>query len=176
MAGADDLVQRQSRDGTLWAIGDALTLGDDGPWLDIGDGYAVAGPVTEHQAYQRQASWLKTQDVTDLHGRDWAVPLILTADGDRAFQVCYGRDFLPAPTPEQYRMLDVAQAARDALIANAGGTQDVPMVMACRWAAELLCASYHLTPDAVAALTILDDALVLALIGASVGLSVEVVS
>jgi hypothetical protein len=40
----------------------------------------------------------------------------------------------------------------------------------------LLCASYHLTPETVAALAILDDELVLQIISTAVGLPVEVAS
>jgi hypothetical protein len=174
LAGAEGLAQRRCRDGVLWAIGDPITLGDDGPWIDIGDGISVAGPVESHAEYERNAAWLRTVTVSDLRGRAWEVPVILDERGERAFCVSYGADFLPAPTPEQYRMLDIAKAARDALIAASSGTQDIPMQMACRWAAELLCASYHLTPETVAALAILDDELVLQIIGNAVGLPVEV--
>jgi len=155
----------------LWGVGDALTLDGGGIWNDLADGYAVAGPVDAHEAYQKRQSWFSTVEVEDLSGRVWQAPRIIDASGERVFRVAYGRDFLPELTAEQYRILDVAKAARDAIAASTSGTQDATTQMACRWAAELLACTYHLSVDSIATLRIMDDALAVAVISAAIGLS-----
>jgi hypothetical protein len=174
LAGAENLHRRQSRCGELWACGDALYLTDAGPWRDIGDGYEVSGPVESWEDYRKREDWAEFDIVTDLRGREWAAPRVIDAAGDRVFRVAYGPDFLPELTAEQYRMLDVAKAARDALTAGAAGTQDVPMTIACRWAADLLGVAYRLPVPAVAALAIMDDGLAAAVLATAVGAGVEV--
>jgi hypothetical protein len=173
LIGGQDLIQRQGRDATLWALGDPITLGPDGDWRPLGDGYEVCGPVEQTSDYERGMPWLTCVPVEDMHGRTWLAPRVLDAAGERVFRVAYGPDFLPALSPQQYRLLDIAKAARDAMAAGESGTQDVPMSTAARWAAELLCAAYHLSPESIAALEILDDLLIAAVIGAAIGLSVE---
>lgn len=173
LVGAANLHRRPHRDGELWACGDALYLDDAGPWRDVGDGYAVAGPVEAWGAYRKGESWADFEPVADLRGRLWMAPRVLDATGERVFRVAYGPDFLPELTPEQYRMLDIAKAARDALTAGQTGVQDVPMQTACRWAAELLGVAYHLPVPAVAALAILDDALSVGVLSVAIGAQVE---
>lgn len=173
LAGADSLHRRPSRDGELWMCGDALYMTDAGPWRDIGDGYQVAGPVESWEDYRTRADWAEFDTVTDLRGRKWAAPRVIDAAGDRVFRVAYGPDFLPELTAEQYRMLDVAKAARDALTAGERGTQDVPMNVACRWAADLLSVAYRIPVPAVAALAILDDGLATGILSVAIGADVE---
>jgi hypothetical protein len=175
LEGAANLNRRPARDGELWACGDTLYLTDAGPWRDIGDGYAVAGPVADTEAYRRAECWADFDDVPDLRGHMWSVPRVMDAAGERLFRVSYGPDFLPELTPQQSRMLEVAKAARDALTAGQQGTQDVDMRLACQWAAELLCVGYHLSVKSVAGLGILDDALVIGALSLAVGADVEVV-
>lgn len=176
LVGAPDLVQRASRDGMLWGIGDALTLDGGGIWHDIGDGISVAGPVDAHEAYQRRYSWFTTDEVEDLSGRVWHIPRIVDGNGERAFRVAYGPDFLPALTAEQYAMLEIAKAARDGIAASESGVQDVDMPTACRWAAVLLSCSYHLNVGSVAHLRILDDALVVGALQVACGIRAEKVA
>lgn len=173
LAGAADLVQRASPHGMLWGVGDALTLDGGGVWHDMGEGYAVAGPVDAHDAYQKRQSWFSTVGVEDLSGRVWQIPRILDGNGDRAFRVSYGPGFTPSLTAEQYAMMELAQAARDGVSASESGVQDVDMSIACQWAASFLSVAYHLSPDAIAHLCILDDALVVGAIQASCGLRAE---
>lgn len=173
LAGAPDLVQRASLHGMLWGVGDALTLDAGGVWHDLADGYAVAGPVDAHEAYQRRQSWFTTVSVEDLSGRVWQIPRILDGNGDRAFRVSYGPDFLPSLTAEQYAMLEIAQAARDGVAASESGVQDVDMPTACRWVAAFLSVAYHLSAEAIGHLRILDDALVVGAIQAACGLRAE---
>lgn len=174
LVGAANLHRRPNADGELWMCGDPIYLDNSGKWAPIGDGYEVAGPVESWADYQRNDRWVDVVEVHDMSGRRWVAPKILDEAGDRAFRVSYGADFLPSPTAEQYRMLEVAQAARDALKASSAGTQDVPMQMACRWAAEMMGAAYRLPVDAIAALGILDDVLVIGYINAGASVETEV--
>jgi hypothetical protein len=174
LAGAPNLHRRQSAEGELWMCGEALYLDGSGTWTPIGDGYEVAGPVESWAVYQRTYGWVDLAEVTDMCGRTWMAPRILNESGERAFRVHYGADFLPSPTAEQYRMMEIADAARDALRAAAAGTQEVPMQMACRWAAELLGTAYRLPVDAIAVLGILDDVLTIGVINVGAAVEVEV--
>jgi len=166
--------RRASAGGELWMRGDAVCLSDAGPWRPISDGYEVAGPVEAAEDYEREPTWFSVERVADMAGREWAVPRILDASGNRAFRVGYGADFLPELTAEQTYILEIAKAARDAIAASTSGTQDAGVQVACRWAASLLSVSYSLPIEAIAGLRILDDVLVIATISASIGLSCRV--
>jgi len=87
------------------------------------------------------------------------VPVILGADGRRAFRVAYkGRDFLPALTAEQERAMGVATAAREALDAIFAGTgQDIDIPVACTWAAALVPMAMHVAEGALIELGLIDD-------------------
>lgn len=170
LVGAANLNRRPARAGEIWVAGDPMFADDAGPWRAIGDGYEVAGPVDNHDAYRKAALWVSTEPVSDLAGRFWEAPRILDAAGERVFRVNYGPDFLPELTPEQYRMMDVAKAARDAIAASTSGTQDAGTQAACRWAAELLACTYHLPVPAIAALCIMDDTLTVGVISGAIGL------
>ncbi len=90
------------------------------------------------------------------HGmRWWACPVILDADGRRAFRVAYGDNWMPALTPEQERAEAIAREARAALT----GGQDPGTAVGCQWAAELLAMTHHLHPRVIAALHLMDDML-----------------
>lgn len=174
MAGAANLNRRPSREGELWACGDALYLTDAGPWVDIGDGYHVSGPIDGHTAYARRATWFDVEQVADMHGNLWDIPRIMDSTGNRVFRVSYGNDFLPELTPEQYHVMEVCKAARDAIAASTDGVQDVGVQAACRWAAELMARSYHMPVSAIAALCIMDDQLAIGALSVAIGLSCEV--
>lgn len=174
LAGARNLHRRASVMGELWACGDALYLTDAGPWKPIGDGYEVAGPVESWDDYRRADSWFNTEDAHDMAGRAWAIPRVLDENGDRAFRVAYGADFLPELSPEQYHVLEVAKAAKDAIDASTRGVQDAGVQAACRWAAELIARAYHLPVPAIAALCILDDDLATGALSVAIGMRCEV--
>lgn len=174
LVGAANLSRRPARDGELWACGDALFLTDAGPWVDIGDGYHVAGHVSDHTDYLRASTWFDSESVTDMHGNAWEIPRVTDASGNRVFRVSYGKEFLPELTPEQYHVMEVCKAARDAIAASTDGVQDVGVQAACRWAAELMARSYHLPVSAIAALCIMDDHLAIGALSVAIGLSCEV--
>lgn len=174
LAKATGLQRRTDPHGVLWACGDAYLLGAEGAWAAIGDGYEVAGPADNHDDYLSVPPWVSTAPVEDITGRIWEVPRILDVAGERAFRVNYGADFLPSLTPQQYRLTEVAKAARDAVIAATNGTQDVGVQAACRWSAEFLTTTYCLPVDAIARLSILDDMLAVGVLSAAIGVQVGI--
>lgn len=175
LRGATELQQRQSRNGTLWGCGDVYELDESGEWTALSETLSVAGPVDGHARYLRRTPWVRTVEVTDINGISWMAPRILDKAGERVFSVSYGIDFLPRLTPEQYRAMDIAKAARDALVAASAGTQDVDMALAARWAAELLAIPYHFPVEAIAALGILDDAIIPGALHVATDLRLEVI-
>ena len=174
LADVPNVHRRASAGGELWMRGDAVCLSDAGPWRPVVDGYEVAGPVESAEDYEREPTWFSVERVADMAGREWAVPCILDASGNRAFRVGYGANFLPELTAEQTYILEIAKAARDAIAASTSGTQDAGVQVACRWAAALLSVTYSIPVEAIAGLRILDDVLVVAAISASIGLSCRV--
>jgi hypothetical protein len=153
--GAADLQHTTCADGDLWGIGDAALLGNDGPWIALPDGYSVGGEVDPAEIRKPQA-WSDTASAIDGEGRWWSVPALLSARGGRNFRVAYGLDWMPSLTAEQARLEQIAQSARQALTTG----EDVPMPVACQWAAELLAAMHYVSPQVLAAMRCLDDMLV----------------
>lgn len=130
---------------------------------------AASGPDLLTTALWRTVPWCQCAIVSDLQDREWQVPKLLTGDGARAYFVAYGGpDFLPTPTEEQSRLEAMARAAREAIIAH--DTVPIPMGLACRWAAAFMAASNHISIEAIAALSLLDDKLAIAAILAATGM------
>lgn len=146
-----------------WGIGDAYLCGpqDGAKPIMLDDGYEmVVLKDFDPRPLAINQRWCPTTVVADLHARVWVVPMVLSQHGDRKFSTAYGGDFLPLLTPVQDKCEKVAHAARSALIAAANGEQAVPMSMAARWAAELISAVNHVTPQVLAFAGLLDDALI----------------
>ena len=154
-AGADDLQRTVCESGDLWGIGDAALLGNAGPWCAVGDGYSVAGESGPGEL-RRPETWADVAHAIDGKGQWWAVPAILNERGARGFRVAYGLDWMPALTVQQERLEQIAKSARHALTTG----EDVPMPVACQWAAELLSATHYVSPQVLAAMRALDDMLV----------------
>lgn len=156
-----ELCRRDTAHGHLVGIGDPLVF-DEPPmaaFCQLADGWRVAllGEL-EPLNLLRQQGWARSRRVLNLDGRRWQAPEILDEDGERAFLVAYGGpDFLPVLTAEQHRCQEVAEAAR-AMILTGGGMDLGP---ACRWAAVLLSATHHVSPEVMAALGLVDDRLVI---------------
>jgi hypothetical protein len=165
LVGAANLQRRDLGEGaTAWAIGEAYLVGDRTDWRPLADGYDVAllSPFNP-QDITRDQRWARTCDATDLQGRTWSAPVISGPDGTRHFAVAYGEDYLPALTPDQLRAVAITQAARDALLSDNDAGMD--MSMACRWTAELLTLTHHLTMEILGKLCLIDDALALSVLG-----------
>ncbi|MBA3622961.1 MAG: hypothetical protein H0W48_00525 [Methylibium sp.] len=163
---------RDTLRGHLVGIGDPMIF-DCPPaetFCDLDQGWSVAavGRVEPWQI-RRDQRWARTVTVEGIAGQTWQAPVILDAEGGRSFLVAYGgRDFLPMLTLEQRRCQEVADAARASLLTE-GGIEMGPA--ACRWAAVLLAATHHITADAIAALGLLDDRLVVEVLAAATGLN-----
>jgi hypothetical protein len=167
LLGAEPLSCAPAGDAMAWGAGDPWRLHMGRP-VEISPDLAVAWDGEPEPI--RPGPWARPVAVADHRGRPWYAPAILTAAGDRDFAVAYGRDWLPALTPEQTRAEAIAQAARAAFI----GAEGPSMPVCCQWAAELLCVTHHLTPEVVAALAILDDVLVVQVLAAATGLPLGV--
>jgi hypothetical protein len=172
--GARDLQRRDGHQRRWWGIGSGVFVGEqpDAKWVPIGGGIKAAilkGFDPSALAIDQQ--WCPTTFASDLKGRSWVVPCVLSSSGDRQFRTSYGPDFLPALTPEQAKAEAVAKAARAALVASVADNTGLPMQLACRWSAELLATVNHISVDVVAGLGLLDDALVAATLYAASGLT-----
>lgn len=171
---AVDLQEANDRTGKArwWGIGNAHLVGERDDWISLDDGWqvAVAGPINPQQL-RRSLRWCRTVNVEDTHGRVWTAPVILNEHGDRCILVSYGKDFLPVLNPAQARAVEISKAARDALVVAQeveGGGLD--MSVAARWVAELLSLTHHIGMEPIAALGLIDEALILEILSAAVGL------
>ncbi len=152
-------------------VGDPIVFSAPRLWHDLADGWRVGltpGAPFNPGALTRGQLWCDTVTVCDLKDRPWQVPRIRDSEGRRAFRVAYGRDWLPALTPEQARCEEIADAATHALAAG-----DTPMSVGCQWAAELLAAANHISVEALAVLNLIDDRLVLGTISSALSRDVE---
>lgn len=164
LEGARDLAQCLCDHGTLWSCAEPALMNGTGPFVDLADGYAVAGRFEPGDlvALERQATPYQTKPVRDLRGWEWQAPQIINEDGDRQFAVAYGDDWLPTLTDEQAKAMEIANEARLTFGRQLAGEVDgVDMRAGCAWTATLLCLVYHLTPQIMARLRLVDDALVI---------------
>ena len=177
LAGAVDLLQVEDRKGLhrWWGIGNAHLVGPDGKeFRELSDGWSVAITGLINPAdYRRDIRWASCADAEDTRGRAWRAPRILSEGGERIILVTYGRDFLPTMTPEQARAVEVASAARLAVLSamESGGVVDFSL--GARWAAELLAITHHLSVECLAVIGVLDEQLILAVLSVSCGLPLK---
>lgn len=164
------LVHRETDKGHVVGIGDPLVWSPPRRWEDLDDGWSVAvmpGAPFDPRALARMQGWADVAPVQDMHRRTWFAPLIRRPGGGRAFRVSYGRNWLPALTHDQARAEEICAAAL-----NAAGSE-TPMAVACQWAAELLAMTHHVTPDALAALALVDETLAVEVLRVSAALAIE---
>lgn len=174
LEGAHDLQRREGPGKRWWGIGSGAFVGDQptAKWLPLGGGLrAVLLKGFDPRTLAHAQQWCPTTYAADLQGRVWLVPCVLSQSGDRQFRTAYGADFLPSLTPEQAKAEAVAKAARGAIVASVADQTGIPMNLACRWAADLLCAVNHVSVDTVAGLGLLDDALIAAILYSAAGLT-----
>lgn len=170
---APGLQCRDDSGGRLWGIGDAYMVGPHkGGWEDLAGGWQtrVVGTI-DPTPLRRVERWVDAVPVDDLNGIIWMAPLILTPMGHRAFRVTFGRDFLPALTARQKRLLAITEEARSTLEKARDGGEGVDMTIGCQWAAELMSGIHYLTPEVIGANKILDEALTVSVLAASSSLS-----
>ncbi len=167
------LCRRDTRHGHLVGIGNPLLFAEPPleDFHELDDGWRVAqvGDVDPLQILRRQ-EWCQSRRIESLEGRRWQAPVILDADGERAFLVAYaGRDFLPRLTPMQERCEEVAKVARQMILAGGG----IDMQPACRWAAVLLSSTHHASPDCFAELGLIDDRVALGTLESGTSLTLK---
>jgi hypothetical protein len=162
------LCHRDSDAGHMVGAGDPLLMCQPAKWKTLSADWLVGETERTVNAgiLTRDQLWCDIEVVADLKETPWVAPRILNKAGGRAFRVAYGADWLPALSDEQARAEKIALAAREALLS--AGSVDMPI--ACQWAAELLCVTYHLHPQVFAAFALLDDRLVPEVLGAAAGL------
>jgi hypothetical protein len=168
-AGAQ-LVHRETDKGHVVYVGDPVIWTPPRAWHEAEEGWqvgAMPGITFEPRLLTRVQGWVDVGEAQDMHRRIWLAPHIRRPGGGRAFRVAYGRNWLPSLTPDQARSEEICAAAVDA------ANQDTPMAIACQWAAELLSMTHHVTPDVLAALALVDDALAVATLRVALSLEVE---
>lgn len=116
----------------------------------------------------RKSSQFQTMPVLDSGDRCWWLPLICNRRGERAFDVKYGKDWLPHLSQEQTRLLGFATAARGfyaaklALSTELEEGEEINLIApeTAEWVASALCAVNHLTVEVIQELSLLDGFLI----------------
>ncbi len=164
LEGAENLCRRGSDKGDMIAITDPMVFppAEGLKWRDIDDGWQVAqvGAPDVPQLIRSRTD-CGTLTVADGRGALWLVPAVLDPEGGVAMATplaCVGGKWGRQPTVEQAAIIDAAQAARVEILANR--LHLVPVDAACSWVCILLAAVYHLNPDAIGALGLLDDLMI----------------
>jgi hypothetical protein len=106
--------------------------------------------------------------VLDNENRCWWVPLLCNRRGERAFDVKYGKNWLPHLSQEQTELLSFATAGREfyaAKVANSvdlAEDEEISLVApeTAEWVAKALCAVNHLTVEVIQELGLLDGYLI----------------
>ena len=174
MEGAGNLQTRDGEGKRWWGIGDGYLCGpqERATWRPLPNDLSVTlVGAFDPRTLSHQQLWCPTAAVADLKGRVWLAPAVLSPDGGRQFRTSYGEDWLPLLTPEQDTAEKMANAARHALIASSTDGSGLPMPAAAHWAAELLASVNHVSPRAIAALGLMDDALLMGVLLCASGLT-----
>lgn len=163
LAGAPNLCHREDPGrGFTYGLGEPFEFGrmPEAGGHPLGDGWSVA-LVGDFDPFwlRRNRPGQPVAPCPDVEGRVWAAPIILAADGSRAFQVKYGKGFRPVLTWEQTQLIEFANSARAelrAMFADASKRSEL-MPTACAWAARAFSYVNHITPEAIDALGLLDE-------------------
>ena len=163
LAGARDLGCVAAPDGHIWFAGPVGLLQVAPAWRDIGGGLKVGGVLEDiDPACLARKPAFAYVPVLSSAGIEFQAPIVLDAEGHRAFPVAYGDDWMPELTPAQARALAIAEEIR---VAN---RVDTPMSALAQWTAELLCLTLHVTPKVLQVLRVIDDQLILGVVDAAV--------
>lgn len=171
MAGAPSLCRVElGTGGALVGCGDPWTLesAPDDQWTALDDGWSVriAG---EADPVPRRQPGLRTVLAPDGQGRQWLVPAVLDPEGQVALPLrlgIAGRDLVDGqavprwehmPTTAQRRLITIATTIRTEVAA--GRIAELPAAAAADMTAQLLSATYHLSPAVIGALALIDDRL-----------------
>jgi len=179
LRGADNLCQRKTREHLVYGIGIPACLSEPPPSaVDLEAGWKawVNDDGLEPERLHRSLGWTRSVDAEDQDGRIWSVPMILSEDGRRAFQVSYDDNFQPVVAPGRQLLLDYAQEARNVLVGHfrAKTLSDLPMSACAKWAAAFLEAGSFVSVCCLGRLGILNDRLVLETLMAATSLDVGV--
>ncbi len=178
LSDAVGLAYRQVRTGYAFGIGDGYKLSEPpkdakplaGGWLVWLKGDLVP------QTLIRKDCQYQTLPVLDSKNRVWWIPLICNYRGERAFDVTYGKDWLPELSEDQQMLLRFAKESRDFYAAKAAETpsQENPEAMGtaadeeinlvcpqtAEWAARAYCAALHLDVEVIQVLGLMDGHLI----------------
>jgi len=130
--------------------------------LDNGWSAAVIGAVDPF-FIQREIIGLPIVCVEDISSRIWQIPMILNADGSRAFPVRYGQNWKPVLTEQQTQLVEFAREARNLmprLLAGNNVEREELMPVACSYAAAAIAYANHISPEALEKLNLIDTSLV----------------
>lgn len=172
LEGAPDLHVREDAHGRLFGIGDGRLVGPaEKGWEDVGDGIqARVVPQFIPCMLQREPAWCRFFALPDLQGRLWPVPQILGTDGTSlAIKVTYGPGWVEELSPHQQQAVKAARWARQIITAAVEAGAPVGAVDACQAAAEILSSVLHVSPEALAALRLLDQPFVLVVLRTAAG-------
>lgn len=156
--GAAAITHGENQSHRFAGIGPAWQMGDHprATWVDVGDGWEATRVLPDAPIeLQRRLSWARSRVVADAEGREWQVPVVLTPTGAPAIIAVMGEDWLPAYTPQQRRLLEVAAAAKAALEARHVIAPEAAAV--CQWAAEALEAANHITVRVIQRMLCMDQ-------------------
>ncbi len=173
LEGAGDLHVREDAGGRLFGIGDGRMVGPapDKAWVDVGDGIQarMLKPFIP-EFLRRQPLWCRSFPIADQQGNVWSVPQILATDGSTlAIQVHYGPGWEPELTPLQQQAEKAARWARQTLTTAIETDMQVVVADACQATAEILSAVLYISPQTLAALRLLDQFFMLAVLRTAAG-------
>jgi hypothetical protein len=170
---ARNLAHRQVAEGTTFGVGTGWMLQpppEGALLLSKPHDYRVwmndDGPSPE--GLTRASPWCGTQLVLDGEDRIWTAPVILDAQGQRAFKVRYDSAWKPALTPAQEDLLVRAQETRLWLDGYARTGEAPDSGFGAATAAHFLSEANHITTEVIGALQLMDDVLMLATLLAAV--------
>jgi hypothetical protein len=170
------LSHREVREGFAFGIGEGhyLTPPPEGAQVLEG-GWSVwmnaDGPQPE--TLTRRGTPYPVSLVMDGQDHLWAAPIILLADGSRAFKVHYGKTWLPELTATQQELMTRAGEARLWLDEfERTGSMPNPSLGAAT-AARFLSETSHVTMEVIGALLLMDDVLMLAVLLAAVSREID---
>jgi hypothetical protein len=123
-------------------------------WVPLVDGWQVCSVGPFDLTHHARSACKYPVKVKEVSGKQWMLPAIVTANGERSFPVTYGgAGFLPMLTADQMEDLQLAAEIRTC---EANDTWP-DMSVRAQWAARLLCRPYSLSLITIGMLGLLND-------------------